>query len=225
MSSRFDIVKNVVEVCHKVHAKGFVAATDGNISARLPNGNILSTPSSLSKETIRAEDLVEVNLEGKCISRSGKPSSEIAMHLYIYRERSDVQAVVHCHPLYATAFAAARKKISVRAFPEVLVGIGEIPLAEYATPSTQEVAESLKPFVKTHDAILLMNHGAVTYGKTVWDAYYKMEKVEHTAHIQAIAQLLGGVQELSKEQIAALAQVSFSSYGKFIPDSILQSLQ
>ncbi|MBW7887497.1 MAG: class II aldolase/adducin family protein [Bacteroidetes bacterium] len=223
MSSRFEIIKNIVEVCHKLEAKGFVAATDGNVSARLPNGNILTTPASLNKGFVRAEDLVEVTVEGKLVSKQGKPSSEIGMHLFIYRERKDVNAVVHAHPVYATAFAAARKEISVKAFPEVLVAIGRIPLAEYATPSTGEVADSLQPFVQHHEAVLLMNHGAVTYGGNVWEAYFRMEKVEHAAHIQITAQALEGIQELSPEQIKKLSDISYSSYGKVISQSIINS--
>ncbi len=223
MSSRFEIIKNIVEVCHKLEAKGFVAATDGNVSARLPNGNILTTPASLNKGFVRAEDLVEVTVEGKLVSKQGKPSSEIGMHLFIYRERKDVNAVVHAHPVYATAFAAARKEISVKAFPEALVAIGRIPLAEYATPSTGEVADSLQPFVQHHEAVLLMNHGAVTYGGNVWEAYFRMEKVEHAAHIQIAAQALEGIQELSPEQIKKLSDISFSSYGKVISQSIINS--
>ena len=136
------------------------------------------------------------------------------MHQFIYRERQDVAAVVHAHPPYATGFATAREPLEGCLFPEVIVGFGAIPLAEYATPSTSEVADSLRPFVRSADAILLTNHGVVTYGTDVYDAYYKMEKVEHSAQITFIARLLGGEKRLSAVELDRLRQVSVQSYGK-----------
>ena len=208
------IVGPFIEICHRVEAKGFVAATDGNISARLPDGNILVTPASLNKGFVGAGDLVEVSPDGVHVNGKGKPSSEMDIHLAIYKSRPDVNAVVHCHPVYATAFATARIPLTECLFPEVIVGLGAIPLAPYATPSTKEVVESIAPYVKTADAILLSNHGVVTYGKNLWDAYFKMEKVEQSAHIQYAARMLGGEKVLSANEVAKLRAISASHYGK-----------
>ena len=136
------------------------------------------------------------------------------MHLFIYQHRPDVNAVVHCHPVYATAFATARIPLTECLFPEVIVGLGAVPLAPYATPSTKEVGASIAPFVGSADAILLSNHGVVTYGKNVWDAYFKMEKVEQIAHIQYAARTLGGEKLLLREEVAKLRAISMPRYGK-----------
>jgi L-fuculose-phosphate aldolase len=208
------LVETFLEVCRRVEAKGFVTATDGNISARLPNGNILATPTSINKGLVAAGDLVEVTLDGVRVAGKRDPSTEMDMHLSIYKNRSDVSAVVHCHPVYATGFAAARIPLNECLFPEVIVGLGAVPLAQYATPSTQEVSAAIEPFVKSADAILLANHGVVTYGKDLWDAYFKMEKVEHAAHIQFVARMLGGEKTLSSEDVAKLRAISVASYGK-----------
>lgn len=208
------IISHLVEVCHRVYDRGYVTATDGNVSARLPNGNILTTPTAINKGMVRADDLVIVDLEGNLISGLKRPSTELKMHLYIYQQRPDVQAVVHAHPPYATGFATARIPLNKCLFPEVIVGLGAIPLAEYATPSTNEVIESIAPFVRNADAILLANHGVVSYGRDLLDAYFKMEKVEHAAHITFVARLLGGEKPLTREQIEKLWTISRESYGK-----------
>lgn len=204
--------QDIVKICHRVEAKGFVAATDGNISTRLPNGNILATPSSLNKGSVQMEDLVEVTMDGKQIGGTRQLSTEMKMHLFIYKQRTDVKAVVHCHPIYATGFAAAGIPLKENVFPEVIVGFGSIPLARYATPSTDEVGESLLPFIKTHDAILMANHGVVTYGIDLWDAYYKMEKVEQIAHMLFVAESLGGANQLTSEQILKLKDLTKTVY-------------
>jgi L-fuculose-phosphate aldolase len=135
---------------------------------------------------------------------------ELGMHLFIYQQRSDVEAVVHAHPPYATGFATARIALDKNILPEVVFGLGSVPLAQYATPSTGEVAESIAPFVQTSDAILLQNHGVVTYGADLDDAFFKMEKVEHAAHIAFVARMLGGERQLSPNEVAKL----FAAFGK-----------
>jgi L-fuculose-phosphate aldolase len=206
--------KALIDVCHRLYAKGFVTATDGNVSVRLENGNFLTTRTSVNKGMVTAEDVVEVNSSGKSITPNRQPSTELGMHLFIYAQRPDVQAVVHAHPVYATGFAAARQALDQCVFPEVIVGLGTVPLAEYATPSTEEVARSLSPFVKNADAVLLSNHGVVTYGKDLFDAYFKMEKVEHAAHITFVARMLGGEKTLSSTEVEKLRAISMQSYGK-----------
>lgn len=209
-----DISNEVINVCRRVAVKGFVAATDGNISVRLPNGNILATPTSLNKGFVQKEDLVEITLDGIQIRGNRKPSTEMKMHLFIYQQRNDVNAVVHCHPIYATGFAAAGIPLKENIFPEVIVGFGNIPLAEYATPSTNEVCESLRPYVAAANAILLTNHGVVTYGTDVWDAYFRMEKVEQIAQTLFVAEKLGGAKPLSPERLLELKELSQTVYHK-----------
>jgi len=208
------IIEPLIEVCRRVDAKGFVAATDGNVSARLPNGNVLITPASMSKAFVGAADLVEISMDGERVNGRGAPSSEMDMHLFIYKHRPDVNAVVHCHPVYATGFATARIPLTECLFPEVIVELGAVPLAPYATPSTKEVGNSIAPYVGSADAILLSNHGVVTYGKNLWDAYFKMEKVEQIAHIQYAARMLGGEKLLSHEDVEKLRAISVPHYGK-----------
>jgi L-fuculose-phosphate aldolase len=208
------IADQIVDVCHRLYAQGMVTATDGNVSSRLANGNILATRSGINKGMVARQDLVEVTSRGQQIGGRGKPSTEMAMHLFIYKQRPDVMAVVHAHPIYATGFATARKSLESCMFPEVIVGLGAVPLAEYATPSTGEVAASLAPFVKNADAILLANHGVVAYGADLYEAYFKMEKVEHASHITFVAAMLGGAHALTEEEVGRLRNVSVQSYGK-----------
>jgi L-fuculose-phosphate aldolase len=164
----------------------------------------------LNKGKVKETDLVEVTLEGKTVTNDRKPSMELDMHLFIYQQRSDANAVVHAHPIYATGFATARIPLDKLLLPEVVFGLGAIPLARYATPSTKEVAASIAPYVKTSTAILLENHGVVTFGKDLDDAFFKMEKVEHAAHIAFVARLLGGERPLSSADVAKL----FATFGK-----------
>lgn len=214
MNVSSQIIEQLIDICHRLYARGFVTATDGNVSVRLENGNILTTRTSINKGMVTVDDLVEVDRNGKPQSTYFKPSTELPMHLYIYSQRPDVNAVVHAHPVYATGFAAAREPLVSCVFPEVIIGLGAVPLAEYATPSTEEVANSLEPFIKNADAILLANHGVVTYGKDLLDAYFKMEKVEHAAHIIFVARILGGEKALTPEQVEKLRAVSVQTYGK-----------
>ena len=219
------IQHQLVDICHRLYARGMVAAMDGNVSTRLDNGNILTTRSAINKGMVTDRDLVEVTPTGDHIRGTGKPSTEIGMHLFIYKQRADVNAVVHAHPIYATAFATARLALDACMFPEVIVGLGTIPLAEYATPSTVEVAASLLPFVKASDAILLANHGVVTYAGDLSDAYFKMEKVEHAANITFVATMLGGPRGLSRPEVERLRKVSMTSYGKDLSDKAACSIR
>jgi L-fuculose-phosphate aldolase len=207
-------VEAIIDVCHRLAARGFVAATDGNVSVRLPGGTFLTTRSGVNKGLVTAGDLVEVNAEGFPTGSGAKPSTELAMHLYIYRRRPDVSAVDHAHPLYATGFAAARIPLTAPVFPEVIVALGGVPLAQYATPSTEEVPASMAPYVERTEAILLSNHGVVTYGPDVLTAYFTMEKVEHTAHVTFVARSLGGEVALTPAEIEKLRKASVAAYGK-----------
>lgn len=208
------LTEDFISVCRRIYEKGFVSATDGNVSVRLETGTFLTTRTGVNKGMVAAEDIIEVNLHGEVVSGSYAPSTELAMHLFIYLQRPDVNAVVHAHPQYATGFATARQPLTGCVFPEVIVGLGAIPLAEYATPSTLEVVKAIEPFVKHADAILLANHGVVTYGNDLFDAYYKMEKVEHAAHITFVARMLGGENLLSQQDVEKLKAISKENYGK-----------
>jgi L-fuculose-phosphate aldolase len=204
----------LIRYSHRLADQGFVAAYDGNLSARLRNDSILITASGLNKGEIDWNTVVEVSASGKASASAAKPSAEVLMHLAIYRSRPDVHAVVHAHPPYATAFAAAGIELPANVLPEVIVGLGKISLAPYATPSTDEVGKSLEPFTGECDAVLLANHGAVTCGSSIRDAYFKMEKLEHYARIIFLARQLGGEKRLNADQLKLLAAVSEKSYGK-----------
>ena len=204
--SRDTIVAAMIDVCRRLAAKDFVAATDGNVSARLPSGNILITRSGINKGMVTEADLVEVSRDGSVAG--GRATTELKMHLFFYERRRDARAVVHAHPPFATAFAVAGIALDEPVLPEVVLGLGGIPLAPYATPSTDEVPDSLIPFVEKYSAVLLSNHGAVTIGADLYDAYFRMEKVEQTAAIIYRARMLGRVRTLSDDDLVKLHSVS-----------------
>jgi L-fuculose-phosphate aldolase len=210
--SETSLRRQICEVGRRMYEKNFVASNDGNISVRLDAGRILTTPTGVSKGFMTPESMVVVDLDARPLS-SGKPSSEILLHLFIYRERPEAQAVVHAHPLHATGFAVAGISLEECVTPEIIVTLGSIPLAAYGTPSTQKLPETLRPFVHHNDAFLLANHGAVTVGKDLWDAYYKMERLEHYAHILFISRQLGGEKLLPKEQVQELLDLR-GKYGQ-----------
>ncbi|MBZ0200649.1 MAG: class II aldolase/adducin family protein [Ignavibacteriaceae bacterium] len=205
--------KEIVEICRRVYKNKFVAAYDGNISAATESGTFFITRSAVNKGDVTEDDVLEINSDGKVISGSGKPSTENKLHLFIYNNRLDVKAVVHCHPLYATAFAAAGMAIDKPILPEVILTLGKIPLCKYATPSTDALHLSLEPYIKKSSVFLLGNHGAVAAGKNLKDAYFKMEKLEHTAKILFLANQLGGAKEISNEKLKELLSIAESTYG------------
>lgn len=210
----FNARNDIVEIGKRMYAKGFVASNDGNISIRLSENEVMITPSGISKGFMNPSDILVVDLEGKVLSGDLKPSSEMKMHLIVYKNRPDVHSVCHAHPQIATAFAVARKICDKIALPEVIFSIGSVALSEYATPTTDEVPQSIAEIVKTADAILLSNHGALTVGCDVFDAYYKMETLEHFAGITMYARLLGGEVGLDGQQISNLLRIRRDVYGK-----------
>jgi L-fuculose-phosphate aldolase len=187
-----------------LHHKGYVAATDGNLTVRLENNTVLATPTGMSKGLMEADDLVVVDMEGHKISGRRSVSTEIAMHLLIYSVRPDVRGIVHAHPTTATGYAAAGIPLNKALVSEVVLSLGSIPLARYGTPGTPELTEALEPLVPDHDAILMANHGVVTYGDTLLRAYMKMETVEHFAKIALVTHLLGQQRPLSDEAVEKL---------------------
>jgi L-fuculose-phosphate aldolase len=194
----------IVRYGRMLHGRGFVAAMDGNLSVRLKNGEILVTPTCLSKGAMRPADLVIVDEEGERLAGRRNVTSEIGMHLLIYRLRPDIQAIVHAHPPTATGFAAAGIPLTEPLVCEVVIGLGCIPLARYGTPGTSELAKTLEPFVPNYDAILMSNHGVVAYADTLEHAYMKMETVEHFAQIALVTHLLGRQQPLQEREVEKL---------------------
>jgi L-fuculose-phosphate aldolase len=196
-----------------LHSQGFVAATDGNLSVRLDQERILITPTCVSKGMMKPEDMVIVGLDGRKLNGSSNPSSEITMHLTIYRMRPDVGAVVHAHPCTATGFASAGIALDEPLCSEVVITLGSVPLAPYATTGSMELSDSLRPYIPYHDAILMANHGVVTYGEDLCRAYMRMEAVEHYARIVLTARQLGSVHSLDSQELEKLVAVR-SQYGK-----------
>jgi L-fuculose-phosphate aldolase len=195
-----------------LHERSYIAATDGNLSVRLDSDAILCTPTMMSKGMMEPEDLVVVNLAGRRVIGRRNVSSEIAMHLLIYKLRPDVHGIVHAHPPTATGYAAAGLPLNQALVSEIVISLGCIPLARYATPGTAELTQALEPLVPNYDAILMANHGVVTYGSDLLQAYMKMETVEHFACITMVTHLLGRQQLLSDEDVRKLV-VAREKYG------------
>src|SRR5580704_12473279 len=194
----------IVEFGRMLHENGLVAATDGNLSVRLDDERLLVTPTCISKGRMRASDMVIVDMDGRRLAGKRRVSSEIGMHLLIYRLRPDVQGIVHAHPPTATGFAAAGLPLNQPLVCEVVIGLGSIPLAKYGTPGTPELSDALEPLIPHHDAILMANHGVVAYADTLHHAYMKMETVEHFAQIALVTHLLGRQQPLEGEDLEKL---------------------
>lgn len=187
-----------------IHARHFAPATDGNISVRLDGSRVLTTPTCLSKGMMTPDDLVITDLGGRRLSGTRPPSTELAMHLLIYRVRPDVYAICHAHPPIATGFAAAGVPLDKAILSEAVFELGCVPLAPYGTPGTTELCDSVEPFLRNYDAILLANHGAVTYGPDLLTAFFRMETVEHFAHVSLVTQLLGKQTVLSAGDVDKL---------------------
>ena len=195
---------DIVEAGRRLYARAYIASNDGNISARLDDQRLIATPKSVSKGFMTPDMMVIVDYEGRKVSGERDASTELPMHLEIYRNRPDVNAVVHAHPPMATGFAVAGIPLTRAVLAEVITTLGSIPIAAYGTPSTAELPEAVRKYIKAHDAMLLANHGAVTCGPNVLAAYYKMETVEHFAKISFFARLLGGENLISRDEVERL---------------------
>lgn len=196
--------KEIVEAGKRVYDRGYVASNDGNISARIDDERILITPTGVSKGFMKPEDLIIVDMEGKLVNGKKKQSSESNMHIQIYNDRPDVLSVCHAHPPYSTGFAVAGIPLDKMLLPEVVISLGIIPVVEYGTTGTDELYGMISKYIKDYDAFLLANHGALTVGTSVTNAYHKMETLEHAAHIEFIARQIGKVKELNKKQTEQL---------------------
>ena len=196
--------RDICAVGRWIHDRGYVASTDGNISVRLGPDRILLTPTSMSKTMMNPEDLVIVDFDGKRVSGLRKPSTELGMHILIYRLRPDVNAVCHAHPPTATGYAAAGLPLDKPILCELVIGLGSIPVARYGTPGTSELGASIEPYVQDHDAILMANHGVVTYGPDLLTAYLRMETTEHFAQVSLVTEQLGKKVLLSGAEVEKL---------------------
>jgi len=207
-----ELREDIVQIGRLVFQKGWVAANDGNITIRLDAGRILATPTGVCKGMMHPDDLIIVDMQGNKISGRAERTSEIAMHLKIYELRPDIKAVVHAHPPVATGFATAGKSLSLGLLPEVVIGLGCVPLAGYGLPGTPELTEPMLPLIPKYDALMMANHGAVCYGEDVYKAYFRMETMEHFARITLVAELLGGAKVLPRQEVDKLLD-SRTRYG------------
>lgn len=203
-SASADGAREIVRVCRRLYERGLISGPEGNVSVRLDGALILATPAGMSKTDVTEDDLVTVDLDGNVKDGRRRPSSELRMHLRIYRSRPDVAAVVHAHPPTATGFGVAGESFVAPVLPEVIFLLGEVPLVRYATPGTEALADSIEPYLSRYDAFLLANHGATTVGASLEEAHQRMEILENAAKIVLTARLLGRVNELSADDVAAL---------------------
>lgn len=215
-ASEYELRRLIAKACRSLAEKGLVASHDGNVSARLPSGYLLVTPSRVSKADVAEDAILYCSPDGKRIRGKGDVSSEIHLHLAAYRVRPDVRAVVHAHPALASAFtfAGAEALLAKPVLPEVVARLGSIPAVPYVTPGTPELGRAAEPLLKTHDAVLLNQHGALTLGKDPWDAYLLMEKVEHAATILKAARDLAGSDEGVKALTPRQVEDLLKSYRK-----------
>jgi L-fuculose-phosphate aldolase len=196
----------ICKVGKLLYDRSYVVSSDGNVSIRLDENRVLATPTMTCKGRMSVDALALTDLDGKALNDK-KASSELEMHLLIYRERPDIKAVCHAHPPHGTAFAVAGLAIDKPMLSEVILTLGCVPLTDYGTPSTNELTEAMKPFVKHHNALLMANHGAVAYGGDLWQAFDRLETLEHTAKIAILAKALGGANDLPKDAIEKLINI------------------
>jgi L-fuculose-phosphate aldolase len=208
MATIFQIAQEISKIGTLMYKKGFVGGTSGNISVKLSEKEFLVTPSGVSKGALTPEMILLIDENGDSTHRELKPTSEIKLHLYIYKNRPDVNAIVHAHPIHATAFAVAGISLTKCVLPEIVMTIGGVPLTEYGTPSTSEVPSAIAPYLAKADVFLLANHGVVAIGPNLIDAYHKLENTEHFAEIVFKAYLLGNINLLSQKDVTNLLKIS-----------------
>ena len=204
--------EDICQIGRLVFGKGWVAANDGNITIRMDAERILATPTGVCKGMMQPDDLIIVDMKGNKISGRAERTSEIAMHTTVYGLRPDIKAVVHAHPPVATGYATAGRTLNLALLPEVIIGLGCVPLADYGLPGTDALTEPMLPLIPKFDALMMANHGAVCYGEDVFKAYFKMETMEHFASIQLVAELLGGPKVLPRTEVDKLLD-SRTRYG------------
>ena len=204
-----NLKKLIVDIGKRLWTRGFVASNDGNITVRISDNEILTTPTGISKGFMSEDMIIKMTLDGEIISAKDgyRPSSEVKMHIQVYRERDDIKSVVHAHPPFSTSFAVAGMPLDKCILPEAILTLGIVPIAEYGTPSTKEIPDSIKNHIRNSDAVLLANHGALTMGIDLITAYHRMETLEHSAQILHLAMGLGNVNVISEEQIKKLMDI------------------
>jgi L-fuculose-phosphate aldolase len=207
--------EHLAKVCHLAYLRNYICGMEGNFSIRLADNLVLATPAGVCKGMLGPDELLLTDMKGEMVEPTGRdlrPSTELAMHLACYNVRADIKAVVHAHPTTAVGFTVAKQSLLPCILPEVVCTVGTIPTAPYATPSTDEVSLSIRPLIAEYDAIMLDHHGALTVGSDIWDAFFKLETLEHHAQTMLVAKLLGGEQRLQAEQIKRLLAIR-STYG------------
>jgi len=219
MKTEHEHRRDICIVGRWMHDRGFVASTDGNASVRLGPDRILTTPTCMSKGMLNPEDLVVCDLEGRRVNGFRNASSELGMHLLIYRLRPDVNAICHAHPAVATGYAAAGMALDKPILCELIIGLGTVPVARYGTPGTSELTEAIDPLVQGHDAILMANHGVVTYGPDLLTAFLRLETTEHFARVALVTELLGKQKLLSHADVEKLvaARARYGAGALFVP--------
>ena len=222
MVNEYEIKKQICEIGKRIYDRGMVAANDGNISVKINDNEFLCTPTGVSKGFMTPDYICRVDKEGKVLEANGsfKPSSEIKMHMRVYAQRPDVKSVVHAHPIYATSFAIAGIPLTQPIMPEAVIALGCVPIAEYGTPSTNEIPDAVEKYLPYFDAVLLANHGALSFSDSLLAAYHKMESLEFYAQLLFNARQLGGPKELSDEQVQGLYEIrrQFGLKGKHPAD-------
>ncbi|MBQ8213594.1 MAG: class II aldolase/adducin family protein [Clostridia bacterium] len=201
--TELEIKQQICDIGKRIYDRGMVAANDGNISVKLNDNEFLCTPTGVSKGFMTPEYICKVDANGNVIEANAgfKPSSEIKMHMRVYRERPDVKSVVHAHPMYATTFAIVGIPLTDPIMPEAVLSLGEVPIAKYGTPSTDEIPDAVAPYLQSYDAVLLENHGALSFSDSLLNAYHKMESVEFYARLLYQAKMLGGPKLLTEQQV------------------------
>jgi L-fuculose-phosphate aldolase len=209
--------EEIVRVGRMMYERGWIASTDGNISVRLDGARILATPTGICKGAMTPEDPIICDLGGARLTGTRNCTTEMPMHVAVYRQRPDIHAVVHAHPPTATGFAVAGKALNLGVLPELIISFGSVPLAEYGLPGTPALVEGMLPFIPKYNAILLANHGAVAYADTLMHAFSRMETVEHLARIMVVAETLGGPKLLPRSEIEKLFEAR-ARYSVRIPN-------
>ena len=220
--NEYEIKKQICDIGKRIYNRGMVAANDGNISVKLNDHEFLCTPTGVSKGFMTPEYICKVNEKGEVIQANAgfKPSSEIKMHMRVYEKRPDVMSVVHAHPMYATSFAIAGIPLTEPIMPEAVIALGCVPIAEYGTPSTEEIPDAVSKYLQYFDAVLLENHGALAYSDSLLAAYHKMESLEFYAQLLYQSKVLGGPKQLNEEQVKGLFEIrrQFGMKGKHPAD-------
>lgn len=210
------IKEEICRIGKMIYELGFASSNDGNISYRINDDEIWATPTGVSKGFMTPEMLVRVNIKNEILEGDRNPSSEIKMHLKVYEKRRDIKAVIHAHPPVSTAFAVCRKPLNKNYLPEGIVNLGDVLVAEYATPSTEDVPKSIEPFLLEYNAVLLANHGVLTWADNLIDSFYKLQTVEYLAQLYINVEKIGQGIELPVEEVKKLIELRsfYKSYSK-----------